>query len=156
MQRSVSVSGIGVVSAFGTSHAGFRDALLEGRSGIAPLSGFDTAGCRSTLAAEIDGFDPTAWVSPMKLRRLDRTGVYAVAATKLALDDAGASIPPDGDDGMGVVLGTWSAGGGSTQQFLDALFRKGPSGAPALLFDSTVGNAAASLAGLEHRCAVPT
>ena len=45
------VSGIGVVSAFGTSHAAFRDALLEGRSGIAPVSGFDTSGCRSTLAA---------------------------------------------------------------------------------------------------------
>ena len=43
------------------------------------------------------------------------------------------------------------AGGGSTQQFLDALFRNGPSGAPALLFDSTVANSAASIAGLEHR-----
>jgi 3-oxoacyl-[acyl-carrier-protein] synthase II len=145
------VSGIGIVSAFGTANAGFRDALLEGRSGIAPLGGFDTAGCRSILAAEIDAFDAAAWVPPMKMRRMDRTGVYAVAATKMALQDAGASIPPEGDDGMGVVLGTWSAGGGSTQHFLDALFRKGPSGAPALLFDSTVANAAASLAGLEHR-----
>jgi len=147
----VSVSGIGIVSAFGTSNAGFRDALLEGRSGIAPLRAFDTAGCRSILAAEIAGFDAAAWVPPMKMRRMDRTGVYAVAATKMALDDAGASIPAEGADGMGVVLGTWSAGGGSTQDFLDALFRKGPSGAPALLFDSTVANAAASLAGLEHR-----
>jgi 3-oxoacyl-(acyl-carrier-protein) synthase len=145
------VSGIGIVSAFGTSHAAFRDALLEGRSGIAPLSGFDIAGCRSILAAQVASFDAAAWVPPMKMRRMDRTGVYAVAATKMALDDAGASIPPEGDDGMGVVLGTWSAGGGSTQDFLDALFRKGPSGAPALLFDSTVANAAASLAGLEHR-----
>ena len=151
MLRSVSVSGIGIVSAFGTSHAGFRDALLEGRSAVAPLTAFDTAGCRSTLAAEIAAFDAAAWVPPMKMRRMDRTGVYAVAATRMALDDAGASIPPEGDDGMGVVLGTWSAGGGSTQHFLDALFRKGPSGAPALLFDSTVANAAASLAGLEHR-----
>src|SRR6185295_16033742 len=75
----------------------------------------------------------------------------ALAATKMALDDAGASIPLEGDDGLGVVLGTWSAGGGSTQHFLDALFRKGPLGAPALLFDSTVANAAASLAGLEQR-----
>ena len=41
-------------------------------------------------------FDPAAWVPPMKLRRLDRTGVYAVAATKLALDDAGASIRAGG------------------------------------------------------------
>jgi 3-oxoacyl-(acyl-carrier-protein) synthase len=149
--RSVTVSGIGIVSAFGTSHAGFRDALLKGRSGIAPLSGFDTAGCRSTLGAEIGAFDAAAWVPPMKMRRMDRTGVLAVAATKMALEDAAAAIPPEGDDGMGVVLGTWSAGGGSTQHFLDALFRKGPSGAPALLFDSTVANAAASLAGLEHR-----
>jgi 3-oxoacyl-[acyl-carrier-protein] synthase II len=151
VRRSVSVSGIGIVSAFGTSHAGFRDALLEGRSAVAPLTAFDTAGCRSRLAAEIAAFDAAAWVPPMKMRRMDRTGVYAVAATKMALDDAGAAIPPEGDDGMGVVLGTWSAGGGSTQHFLDALFRKGPSGAPALLFDSTVANAAASLAGLEHR-----
>jgi 3-oxoacyl-(acyl-carrier-protein) synthase len=147
----VCVSGIGIVSAFGTSHAAFRDALLEGRSAVAPISGFDTTGCRSTLAAQIAAFDAAAWVPPMKMRRMDRTGVCAVAATKLALDDAGASIPPEGDDGVGVVLGTWSAGGGSTQHFLDALFRKGPSGAPALLFDSTVANAAASLAGLEHR-----
>jgi len=144
------VSGIGIVSAFGTSHAGFRDALLDGRSGIAPLTGFDTAGCRSTLAAEVTAFDAAAFVPPMKMRRMDRTGVYAVAATKLALDDAGAAIAAEGDDRRGVVLGTWSAGGGSTQHFLDALFRKGPSGAPALLFDSTVANAAASLAGLEH------
>ena len=151
MRQSVSVSGIGIVSALGTSNPGFRDALLEGRSGIAPVTGFDTAGCRSILAAQITGFDAAAWVPPMKMRRMDRTSVYAIAATKLALEDAGASIAPEGDDGRGVVLGTWSAGGGSTQQFLDALFRKGPSGAPALLFDSTVANAAASLAGLEHR-----
>jgi 3-oxoacyl-[acyl-carrier-protein] synthase II len=145
------VAGIGIVSAFGTSHADFRDALLEGRSGIAPLKAFDTAGCRSILAAEVDWFDAAAWVPPMRMRRMDRTGVYAVAATKMALADADASIPAEGDDSMGVVLGTWSAGGGSTQHYLDALFRKGPSAAPALLFDSTVANAAASLAGLEYR-----
>lgn len=145
------MSGIGIVSAFGTSHAGFRDALLAGSSGIAPINGFATAGCRSILGAEIAGFDAGAWVPPMKMRRMDRTGVLAVAATRMALDDAAAAIPVEGDDSMGVILGTWSAGGGSTQQFLDALFRKGPSGAPAMLFDSTVANAAASLAGLEHR-----
>lgn len=139
------------MSPFGTSHASFRDALLAGQSAIAPVNGFDTAGCRSTLAAEIKTLDASAWVPPMKMRRMDRTGVYAVAATKLALADAHASIAPDGDDTIGIVLGTWTAGGGSTQQFLEALFRNGPTGAPALLFDSTVANAAASLAGLEHR-----
>src|SRR5262249_55897956 len=92
---------------------------------------------------------------PMKMRRMDRTAVYTVAATKLALEDAGRSIAAEGDDSSGVVLGTWTAGGGSTQQFLDALFRSGPSGAPALLFDSTVANSAAAIAGLELRLRGP-
>jgi 3-oxoacyl-[acyl-carrier-protein] synthase II len=143
------------VSAFGTSHAEFRDALLEGRSAVAPVTGVSTADCRTTLAAEITGFEPTAWVPPMKLRRLDRTGVYALAATKLAVNDAHAELRAEGSDDLGVVLGTWTAGGQSTQQFLEALFRSGPSGAPAMLFDSTVGNSAASLVGLEFKLRGP-
>ena len=161
MREPVRVSGIGLVTAFGTDHTAFRDALLEGRSAIAPLDGplnplrFDTSECRSTLAAAIGGFDPSPWVAPMKMRRMDRTAVYAVAATKLALDDACVSVASEGDDRRGVVLGTWTAGGGSTQIFLDALFRQGPAGAPALLFDSTVANSAASIVGLEHRLRGP-
>jgi 3-oxoacyl-[acyl-carrier-protein] synthase II len=155
VREPVRVAGIGVVTVFGTAHSAFRDALLDGRSAIAPIAGFGTGDCRSSLAAEIVGFDPTPWVSPMKMRRMDRTAVYAVAATKLALDDAGVSIPSEGDDRSGVMLGTWTAGGGSTQIFLDALFRQGPTGAPALLFDSTVANSAASIVGLEHRLRGP-
>lgn len=149
------ISGIGVVSALGTSHEAFRDALLNGTSAIARVSGFDVSGSRTTLAAELADFRPEAWVNPMKLRRLDRTGVYALAATKLALDDAGVAPSPDGDESAGVLLGTWTAGGGSTQQFVDALLRGGPMGAPALLFDSTVGNSAAGLTGLELKLRGP-
>ncbi len=155
MQRSVSVVGIGVVSPFGTSHASFKDALLDGRSGIAPITEFDTAGCRSTLAATVTGFDAPAWVPPMKLRRMDRTGAYAIAAARLAMDDARQTMSVDGADDSGVMLGTWTAGGQATQDYLSALFRTGPSGAPALLFNSTVANAAASLVGLEFKLRGP-
>ena len=65
------------------------------------------------------------------------------------------SVTADGDARAGVVLGTYSAGGQATNEFLDSLFRSGPSGAPALLFDSTVGNAAAGLAGLEYKLRGP-
>lgn len=155
VQRSVGVSGLGVVSVFGTSADRFRDALLSGSTGIGSIKGFSTDGCRTTLAGEIAGFEPTAWMAPMKLRRLDRTGVYAVAATRLAFADAGVQASPEGDDDTGVLFGTWTAGGQSTQQFLDALFRSGPSAAPALLFDSTVGNSAAGLTGLEFKLRGP-
>lgn len=155
VQRPVAVSGVGLVSVFGTTHDAFRDALLTGRSGIVPIAGFETDASRSTLAAEIQDFQPTDWVPAMKLRRLDRTGVYAMAATRLALEDAQASLGADGRDDVGVVLGTWTAGGQSTQIFLEALFRAGPTGAPALLFDSTIGNSAAALAAFEIKARGP-
>jgi 3-oxoacyl-[acyl-carrier-protein] synthase II len=155
MQRSVSVVGIGVVSPFGTSQESFRDSLLDGRTGIAPVTAFDTSGCRSTLAATVTGFDAPAWVPPMKLRRMDRTGAYAIAAARLAMDDARQPTSVDGVDDSGVMLGTWTAGGQATQDYLSALFRTGPSGAPALLFNSTVANAAASLVGLEFNLRGP-
>ena len=155
VQPPVSVSGVGVVSAFGTTHDAFVSALLEGRSAVGPIVGFGTEGCRTRIAAQASSFEPTAWISPMKLRRLDRTGVYAVALTRLAFDDGGRAPQPDGDDQSGVVLGTWTAGGQSTQQYLAALFSGGPASAPALLFESTVGNAAASLSGLEFKLRGP-
>src|SRR5918994_1436049 len=59
------------------------------------------------------------------------------------------------DDGAGVVLGTFTAGGQATSDYLTALHKGGPTGAPALLFNSTVGNAPASLAGLELKLRGP-
>jgi len=155
MQRRVSVVGMGVVSPFGTSLERFRDALLQTETGIAPITDFDTTGCRSTLAANVTSFDATAFVPPMKLRRMDRTGAYAVAAAGLAIADARQPITADGLERGGVMLGTWTAGGKATQDYLSALFRSGPSGAPALLFNSTVANAAASLVGLEFKLRGP-
>jgi 3-oxoacyl-[acyl-carrier-protein] synthase II len=152
VQPPVTILGLGVISAFGTSHDAFRDALMEGRTGVTSIKSFDTEGCRTTLGAPVTGFEPSAWISPMKLRRMDPTAAYAVAAARLAVDDARWPTAPTaagGDDNAGVVLGTWTGGGQVTQEYLAALFRGGPSGAPALLFNSTVANAAASLAALE-------
>ena len=155
MSPAVAVSGIGIVSPFGTTKHSFVDNLLQGRSAIAPLTGFDTSQCATTLAAQTTTFQPTDWLPPMRLRRLERTGVYAVALTRLAFEDAGRQPKPEGDDDTGVVLGTWTAGGQSSETYLEALFMGGPQMAPALLFDSTVGNAAASLTALEHKLRGP-
>lgn len=149
------ITGVGVVSPFGDARDAFRDALIAGRTGIAVAPEFAAAGCRTTLAARVGGFDPAKWVAPMKLRRMDVTGPFALAAIQQAIDQAGYSSTSDGDDRAGVVLGTYSAGGQATSEYLDALFSGGPTGAPALLFNSTVGNAAAGLAGLEFKLRGP-
>jgi 3-oxoacyl-[acyl-carrier-protein] synthase II len=91
----------------------------------------------------------------MKLRRMDTTGPYALVALRQAMEEAKYAITTEGDARSGVVLGTYSAGGHATNEYLESLFRGGPSGAPALLFNSTVGNAAAGLAGLEYKLCGP-
>jgi 3-oxoacyl-[acyl-carrier-protein] synthase II len=151
----VSITGLGVVSPFGDSLDRFRDALLDGVTGIGTDPSFVAAGCRSTLAARVSHFDAAKWISPMKLRRMDSTGPFALVAARQAMDMAGYTLNQEGDPRAGVVLGTFSAGGQATREYLEALFRGGPSGAPALLFNSTVGNAAAGLVGLEYKLCGP-
>ena len=155
MSNSVTVSGIGVVSALGPSKEQFRDGLLGGASGITPIATFDVSDCRTKIGAPVTGFDATAWIAPMKLRRMDDTARYAVVTTRQAFEDAGYGVKDDGDDETGIVLGTFTAGGQATSEYLTALHRGGPTGAPALLFNSTVANAPASLAGLEFKLRGP-
>lgn len=155
MSEPISVTGLGVVSPFGDSRDAFREALLAGASGIAPDARFEAAGCRSVLAARVSGFDPARWIPPMKLRRMDDSAPLAIVALQQAMEQAGYAVRPDGDERAGVVLGTFSAGGQATNDYLTALFTGGPTGAPALLFNSTVANAAAGLAGLEFKLKGP-
>jgi 3-oxoacyl-[acyl-carrier-protein] synthase II len=144
----ITITGLGAVSPFGDSVDAFRDALLDGRTAIAPDPAFTGKTSRSVLSARVSGFDPAKWIPPMKLRRMDGTGPLAIVAARQAMTQAGYTAP-DGDDRAGAVLGTYSAGGQATTDYLSALFGGGPSSAPALLFNSTVGNAAAGLTGLE-------
>jgi 3-oxoacyl-[acyl-carrier-protein] synthase II len=155
MPSGVVVSGIGVVSTFGASRERFRDGLLAGLTGIAPVTAFDVSACRTRIAAPVTGFDAAAWIPPMKLRRMDDTARYAVVATRQAFEDAAYPLSAAGDDHAGVILGTFTAGGQATSEYLTALHGGGPAAAPAILFNSTVANAAASLAGLEFKLRGP-
>ena len=155
MHSGVAVTGIGVISALGPSREHYRDGLLSGASGITAISAFDVSGCRTRIGAPVAGFDAASWIPPMKLRRMDDTARYAVVVTRQAFEDAGYPLSAEGDDDAGVVLGTFTAGGQATTEYLTALHTGGPIAAPALLFNSTVANAPASLAGLEFKLRGP-
>lgn len=155
VSSGVVITGVGLVSPFGTTTEAFRNALLEGRSGLSRITSFPVDHCRARQAALVRDFDPTRWISPMKLRRMDETGKYAVVSSREALADARFSVDEAGRDDIGVVFGTYTAGGQTTNEYLQALWAQGPTGSPALLFNSTVGNAPASLVGLEHRLRGP-
>jgi 3-oxoacyl-[acyl-carrier-protein] synthase II len=155
VSTGIVVTGLGLVSPFGTAPEAFRDALRAGRHAIAPVTAFDTSGCRAHCAASVTDFDPTRWIPLLKLRRMDAAGQYAVALAMQTLDEGAVPYGQTPDDELGIVLGTYTAGGQPTEEFLRGLFAMGPVGAPALIFNATVANIAASLAGLEMKMRGP-
>jgi 3-oxoacyl-[acyl-carrier-protein] synthase II len=154
VQRRAAITGVAACSSLGHT-TDLIDALLTGASGIAPIHTFDTSELGSRCAAELRDFDPAAYIAPMKMRRMDEVGRLGVTTARLALDAAGMPLAEGGYDDVGVVLGTNTCGVHSTGEFLDRLIELGPAGAPALLFSNTVGNAAASLIGLEEKLRGP-
>src|SRR5580693_9920541 len=100
MSERVVITGIGCVSSFGIGHRVLIDAIGSGRSGIAPISRFDTADCRSRCAAMIRDFDPASFIAPLKLRRVDAVGRVVLACTRLLLDDAEVVPGAAGSDSM--------------------------------------------------------
>jgi 3-oxoacyl-(acyl-carrier-protein) synthase len=142
----VVVTGLGVLSSLGTGPEVFMEGLLAGLTGLEPVSRFSTEGCRSHTAGLVRDFDPSRYVDPLKLRRIDEMGRLALVACRLAAGDARM---PAGTEGVGLVLGSANAGLHSTIRHLHALATTGPAGVPALGFSNTVGNAAASLCAID-------
>ena len=107
--RRVVITGIGPITASGIGVEAFWRGLHETRSPIRPVTRFDASPFRSRLAAEVDDFDPTAFLEPREAARLDRFGHFSLAATQLAVEDAHLdpqSIDPSrGGVQMGSALG---------------------------------------------------
>ena len=148
--HELAVTGLGCISGFGVGKTAFARGLFSGDRAYGPVRDFDTSTARSHLAGHIDGFDPAAFIAPGKLRRIDRVGQLSIACCRLALEDAsllgGEAI---GRDDIGIALGSATAGLHTLVSYLDRLLDQGPSGASALDFSNTVGNAAASLCAIE-------
>ena len=146
MRDVVVVTGVGCLSSLGIGAGIFVDRLLAGQSGIAPVTRFSTAGCRSHTAALIPGFEPTQYIEPLKLRRIDEVGRLALVACRFAAEDA--RLPTQTGE-VGVVLGSATAGLHSTVTHLQSLVTTGPACVPALGFSNMIGSAAAGLCALE-------
>jgi 3-oxoacyl-[acyl-carrier-protein] synthase II len=151
MNERAVITGVSCISCFGLGPLAFVENLRAGRSGIAPITAFDTTNCHSHHASSIRGFDAAAFIPPLKLRRVDAVGRIALAGARL-LFEAAAYPPPaegTGHSGVGIALGTYTAGLDSVVEYLTGLTERGPTGVPAILFSNTVANAPASLCAIE-------
>ncbi|WP_205862677.1 beta-ketoacyl-[acyl-carrier-protein] synthase family protein [Planosporangium thailandense] len=92
MSQRVVLTGCGVVSSIGTGAEEFGAALRAGRSGARPITAFATEGFERTNGCEVVGFDPARWVRNQPLRELGRASQFAVAAARMAVEDAGLDV----------------------------------------------------------------
>jgi len=134
MKRRVVVTGLGVVSSIGIGWRPFWEALLAGRSGIRKIRYIDTTDYPTHYGGEVDGFNPLEFMSETVARRLGRGSQFALAATRMALEDAGFPIEPtERDCRIGVCLGTTMADIQALETINTAWIRQGDRRVPVSL-----------------------
>ena len=126
MTRRVVVTGVGLVSAVGIGTEETWRSLLAGRSGVAPITHFDTTGFSATIAAEVKGFDPLQFVEKKELKRMGLFIQFALAATQFAMEQAQLKVAPDFADRVGVYIGSGIGGFDVIEREHTALMQGGP------------------------------
>jgi 3-oxoacyl-[acyl-carrier-protein] synthase II len=142
----VGITGIGIVAPGAIGIEAFRALLDAGTSAIAPVERFDTNGLSAHNAGLVSDFKARDFIPAMKLRRMNTLSRYAVAATRLALDDAGIALPNE----SGVAIGTAFGPVQTSVDYMQEYVAKGAALAPPQLFAESVANAPGSHIAIEH------
>jgi 3-oxoacyl-[acyl-carrier-protein] synthase II len=124
--RKVVVTGLGCISPLGNQVSELWSNILAGKSGIGPISYFDTTEYKTRFAAEVKGFDGAALFGSREARRMDRFAQFAVAAAQQAVQDANLDINDGNRDRIGVVIGSGIGGLGTLYENFAVLAERGP------------------------------
>ena len=152
-RRRVVITGMGTVNALTSGgRSAVAEALALGRSGIGPLRAFVPEPGGSGLAAEVDDARLAALVDPGEARRLSRICRLAVAACRLAVEDAGVGSGP----GLAIVVGSEHGDFRSSEEFAEGYLQRGPAGLSPMIFPNTVMNTMASVAAIAVGARAPS
>ena len=127
MRRRVVVTGMGLVIPTGIGVETAWKNVCEGKSGIGPLTRFDTNGFDTKIAGEVKSFNPELYIDKKEIKKMDLFIHFAIAAAKEALEDAQLAITPENSEQIGVIVGTGLGGLPSLERYHKILLEKGPS-----------------------------
>jgi 3-oxoacyl-[acyl-carrier-protein] synthase II len=147
-QRRVVVTGLGVVSPLGNDVDTFWRRLVSGESGVGEITRFDHTDHKVHIAAEVKDFDPELFIDKRKVRRLDLFSRYAVAAAKMAAEDAALDVRAE-PERVGAVVGSGVGGLQTLQSEIENLIEKGPDRTNPLLVPMMIPNMGAAHVSLE-------
>jgi 3-oxoacyl-[acyl-carrier-protein] synthase II len=143
MKRRVVITGVGLVTPLGVGNKETWDGICEGRSGIRRIQRFDPSSLRTQIAGEVLGFDSAAFMESKEVRRSDLFIQFAVAATKLALDDAGLKITDELSPNIGTIIGCGIGGMDTYYKTVLVLEERGPTRVSPFFVPNIITNMAA-------------
>lgn len=145
MRKRVVVTGLGCVSPVGNNVADTWRALIEGKSGAAPITQFDAGHHKTKFAAEVKGFDGPALFGTREARKMDRFTQFATAATLEALAQSGLKIDEANRDRVGVLIGSGIGGIITLLQEVETLRERGPDRISPFLIPMMISDSAAGM-----------
>lgn len=153
--RRVVVTGIGVVTPLGIGIRENWEVLLQGKSGIGPVTRFDASRYSTRIAGEVKAFDPLAFMDKREARRMDRFIQFALAAAALAVEDAGIDPALLEGDQTGVYIGSGIGGLATIEECHSTLLQKGPDRVSPFFLISIIINEASGYVSIKYKSRGP-
>ena len=143
MKKRVVVTGIGVVTPIGTGVELFWNNIVGGKCGISKIESFDTSDFKVKIACEVKDFDPTSWIGKKEAKRMDRNTQFAIAASRLAIQDSTLEITEENAEKIGIYMGCGIGGLETIQDSAEKLFSKGADRISPFFIPMSISNMAA-------------
>jgi 3-oxoacyl-[acyl-carrier-protein] synthase II len=136
------LTGVGLVSALGLDTESTWSGLLQGKSGVGPITRFDASDFSSRIAAEVKDLDPLAYVDTKNARKMDLFILYAIAASDVAVKSAGLSVTKENAERIGVYIGSGIGGFGTIEAQHTNYLNKGPRKISPFFIPASISNLA--------------
>lgn len=125
-KRRVVITGLGMVSPVGLTVKESWESILAGKSGIAPITHFDTLAFTTHFGGSVKGFNAENYLSPKEAKKMDPFIHYGIAAAKEAIEDSGLTVTEDNADRIGVAIGSGIGGLPGIERAHESLMSNGP------------------------------
>jgi len=155
-KRRVVVTGMGMISPLGIGNEPTWEGIIAGRSGIGPITKFDTAQYTTKIAGEVKGFEPTQWIDKKEVKKFDTFIQYAIAASDMAVADARLDCANANGERFGVIIGSGIGGLPLIEEMHTKLLERGPSRISPFFIPGLIVNMASGVISIRHGCKGPS
>ncbi|HEX7706220.1 MAG TPA: beta-ketoacyl-ACP synthase II [Thermoanaerobaculia bacterium] len=155
-KRRVVVTGLGMISPVGIGNEATWKGLVEGRSGVGPITKFDASDYACRIAGEVRGFNAEDFMEKKEVKKSDTFIHYAIAAAQMAADDAGFDSSRQDQDRVGVIIGSGIGGLPLIEEMHRKLIERGPSRMSPFFIPGLIVNLAAGHVSIRFGCKGPS